>query len=661
MTRAKADFVEILMTAAEAGVTDDLKGALYLQALAARPEDERLLQSVQARIQQAALRQCMQKTLFKTPVCMTGDFSLGNHPRGEARIQFPSLASHLLQVGGSGAGKTCNFFFWLHQAISLSGGVWVFDFFKREFRDLVPTVKGQDRELFVLRWQHFPFNPLEVPEAVHPTEWANIVSDLFTSTLGVPPVARNILRTAIMTLYRAHSVFEGSKHPPTLRELAEAIRQAKAHDAARHAILGRIETLLEVAGEVLDHRRGLPLRQLERVSCLFELDGLGLLYQNFMTACLLAAAFSRRVAANDSASPLLVSLDEGQRLYSKSVAASTEGPSFITLMTSLVRAMNIMLVVGVQTTDDLSRTIVSNSATKVLGRCGDMEDYRRMGRSMGLSGEQMEWCKVNLRPGLFIAKLTYGEHQHPFLLQMPLVKLSRRFTDAEAIASGQALHRLLGWQPEAPQTVSAPEATASGLTKDETRFLEAVLTHPYRHSSRIAPELGISQSKALKLRKALCGKGYLKEWKIDSGQRGSMVLLVPLRTVEGAEILKENSQGRGGPLHHFALGCIEAALASEGWSTCREVCFDSGSDRTFIDLLAERAGEPSRFIEFELRPDYAGTNIRKALSVGAGPIDVVVATRKVAKAIQHKADKELLPAERTRVRISMLSAFVSEC
>ena len=171
----------------------------------------------------------------------------------------------------------------------------------------------------------------------------------------------------------------------------------------------------------------------------------------------------------------------------------------------------------------------------------------------------------------------------------------------------------------------------------------------------------VALSKALKLRKALCGKGYLKEWKIDSGQRGSMVLLVPLRTVEGAEILKENSQGRGGPLHHFALGCIEAALASEGWSTCREVCFDSGSDRTFIDLLAERAGEPSRFIEFELRPDYAGTNIRKALSVGAGPIDVVVATRKVAKAIQHKADKELLPAERTRVRISMLSAFVSEC
>ena len=68
MKQDNNSFVNILMAASEAGLTNDLKGALYLQALAARPDDERLMRSVQARIQRAAMGQSMKQSLFQIPI-----------------------------------------------------------------------------------------------------------------------------------------------------------------------------------------------------------------------------------------------------------------------------------------------------------------------------------------------------------------------------------------------------------------------------------------------------------------------------------------------------------------------------------------------------------------------------------------------------------------
>ena len=399
------------------------KDVLYLHALVTRPNDQYLARSMQYRTQMALARQSFQHSLFVDPTGMQGNFILGSHPGGIPYIPFEELTSHLLILGGTGAGKTNNFNFWLLQALFLARGIWIFDFFKREYRHLMPLAAKINREMYVLRWRQLPYNPLEVPDAVFPLEWANNIADLFTSTLGVPPVARNILRVEINALYKQYGIYDGSTRYPTLRELAGRIRGIKANDAAKQAILNRLDTLLDTAGEMLDFRKGLPLKALENMICVFELDGLGLAYQCFITACWLAAPFSRRVASGNEQKHLLISLDEGQRIFSKSLASSSEGPSFISLMTSLVRAENIMLQVGVQTVDDLSRTIISNSATKILGRCGDQEDFHRMGRSMGLTAEQIEWCKFNLKPGLFVAKLNYGNNLHPFLLETPYVQI----------------------------------------------------------------------------------------------------------------------------------------------------------------------------------------------------------------------------------------------
>ncbi len=665
MSKSSAGFMELLCQAVSAGVLPELspRGLLDFHALAARPDDRRLAASVKRRIELATFRHKFQKPVFPIPAGMQGDLVLGRTESGEARIPFKALTAHLLQLGSTGSGKTINSFFWILQALLLAAGIWIFDFFKREYRGLASLAQKMNRKLYVVRWQDFPFNPLEVPRGVHPMEWINTVADLFTSTLAVPPVARNILRRALAEIYKRNSVLTGSANYPTLQDLANGIRRGKQNNAARQAILDRLDTLLAVAGGMLDHHRGLPIEALEGHAVVFELDGLGRIYQDFVVACLLSAAFSRRVATRDNARTLLVSLDEGQRLYSQRVESGGEGPSFITMMTSLVRAQNMMLLVGVQSTHDLARSIQSNSSTKILGRCGDQEDYNRMGRSMGLTREQIEDCKFRLEPGLFVAKLNYGDHQHPFLLRIPLVKVPQTFSDADAKESARRLRDALGWSPDCPSVIEVcalgPEDAREILTADEKRFIECVEVQPYHPSGIYASISRFSPRKAIRLRKDLCRKGLLREWPIDTERGGRKTLaLVPTESSNG-EGQETESPGRGGILHKFAIGCIEASLHADHWVTQREVPFDAGGKTSFVDLVATRPDE-ELYVEFELRADYAGINIQKDLAAGLEHILVVTATRKVEQSIRDNLSQVLSSGEINRIGFTLLSSFMKE-
>ena len=235
-------------------------------------------------------------------------------------------------------------------------------------------------------------------------------------------------------------------------------------------------------------------------------------------------------------------------------------------------------------------------------------------------------------------------------------------SDADVEASAHRLRSVLNWTADKP--VMLPESLAAKvalapevLGADHEGFLKAVVSNPYRPSSKIAPDLGISHRKAISLRKDLCREGRLKEWAIDSQRGGQkVVLLVPLQE-SGCE-RSDNNPGRGGALHKFAIGCTEASLTTDRWTCQREAPFTVGAETTFVDLVAERSCGEKLFVEFELRPDYAKTNVRKDLAVGTQRIMIVTATRKCRNAIKKGLLQTLSPAEFSRVGFSLLSSFI---
>ncbi len=100
---------------------------------------------------------------------------------------------------------------------------------------------------------------------------------------------------------------------------------------------------------------------------------------------------------------------------------------------------------------------------------------------------------------------------------------------------------------ESGETSAAVAAAASSSFADEReyRFCKAVLDHPLQPSSRYTKLAGVSSKTAVKIRRALAAKGFIREQIVDSSGRGrSTILLEPLEA--GRAALAGHESGRDG-------------------------------------------------------------------------------------------------------------------
>lgn len=100
---------------------------------------------------------------------------------------------------------------------------------------------------------------------------------------------------------------------------------------------------------------------------------------------------------------------------------------------------------------------------------------------------------------------------------------------------------------ESSETDAAVASVASSLFADqrEYRFCKAVVDHPLQPSSQYPKLTGVSSKTAVKLRRALVAKGFIREQIVDSGGRGrSTILLEPLEA--GRAALAGHESGRDG-------------------------------------------------------------------------------------------------------------------
>ena len=93
--------------------------------------------------------------------------------------------------------------------------------------------------------------------------------------------------------------------------------------------------------------------------------------------------------------------------------------------------------------------------------------------------------------------------------------------------------------------VVPPLASSSFSDEREYRFCKAVADHPLWPSSRYPKLAGVSSKTAVKIRRALVAKSFVRERIVDSGGKGrSTILLEPLEACRTA--LTEHESGKGG-------------------------------------------------------------------------------------------------------------------
>jgi hypothetical protein len=232
----------------------------------------------------------------------------------------------------------------------------------------------------------------------------------------LPPRASKLLQTAIMQLYERRGMLRGSRDYPTLFDLREEIASDQnSNPPARHAIVDALDPLLLSVGPIFRYRIGWATEDLARFVIVFELGGIPESAKNLILNMLLLAEFASRIArgVSNPSMDLWICCDEAARLTS----ASNPVCGLSDLM-GLIRGSGIGLDLSVQSAD-IAASILSNTATKTIGRCGSAADYEVMAAAMGLSAGQKLWLRTHLVPGLFVGQLGEGSWREPFVFRVP--------------------------------------------------------------------------------------------------------------------------------------------------------------------------------------------------------------------------------------------------
>lgn len=491
---------------------------------------------------------------FRVPHLKHGDVIAGTDQQGNVlRYPLQFLNAHVLTVGGSGSGKTTRARFTILQVAPRVRGCWLFDFRKREYAPLRPFFAKLGLQLLVVPAHKLRVNPLQVPAAVHPSDWASRVADMLVQVFDLPPRATKLLHVTLLQLYSESSARGSSDRFPTLFDLREAIAaSADANPQAKLAIIDSLDpVLLSLGPSVLAYRRGWNSDDLANRHLVFELDRVAEVDKDLILNSLLLPEFTSRVAKGVSNVPmnLFISCDEALRL----VAASSPRSSMADLL-GLIRGTGIGLDLSVQSSEVLP-SILSNTATKFIGRCGSATDYERFASAMGLTNEQRRWLSLNLQPGLFVGQLGEGAWRHPFVVRIPPIRMPSsvptiRSDDDRGLQDLLSLPVIAApefhnWRPDGkgPDVAANPEQeteSRTGLSDAASRFLTAVVDHPGLASGAYVRLAGISTRHAAPIRHQLVELGYIREHSVATNKRGrpSIVLEPTSAGVEAARSLR---------------------------------------------------------------------------------------------------------------------------
>jgi hypothetical protein len=529
---------------------DDPHGQALLRLYHAGKLDDTTRAMLYGRVERCMRRQGMSGSPFDIPQLYEGDhiFGLGMDVRPLLTfLQFRN--GHSLTISGSGGGKTTKSIFDAMQILVHVLGAWLMDMRKREFRKLIGPMAKRGVTIQVVPAHQMKFNIFQVPLGVDARQWAAQLADLLIEVLGLPGRASKLIQTTIHRLYHQRGIFQGSENFPTLFELRDAIaHDSEANPQARLAIVDTLDPLLVSMGPVFAYRKGWSSHDLARLRLIFEFGGIPESAKNLLLNALLMAEFTSRIARGISNPQLSlwICCDEARRLCSSTGQGGTPGPLDDSI--GLIRGSGIAFDAAVQSASDLSPNILSNTAIKCVGRCGSAADYELIGRCMGLTAEQIQWCQFNLTPGLFVGQLGDGDWRYPFLFRIP--KDPDRFFadlpnqqalpiddgdinkvddvwDLPTVPAPEFLHGL-ETPPVLDTTVPTANTTPSpdGFDESEIRFLKAVVEKPGLISSAYVKLAGLGARKAKIIRERLAMDGFLRVDAVATGKRGRNSLIL---------------------------------------------------------------------------------------------------------------------------------------
>ena len=656
MNKAQKNPIELLKRAVK--LPDGISANDYrkFRILFAKDYDARIYAGLESSIASREFYQELNTNPFKKPGRMEGDIILGRNPRGINRYDSKYATSHLLGIGATGVGKTVFLVFLLLQYLLIASGMWIFDFIKRELRGFKRLAERARRQVIVCRHEMLRINLLD-PQGTDPSLYANTSAEFLTLNLGLPTVAKLILKICIIRLYeRLGLLINPNAEPPILSELIDEVKRFDGNKAAKEAISIRLEALLANKRQVFNVRRGMPIRQLAHKFIVWEFDGLETLYQNLIASYLICMLFLQRVQSRSN-ELVIIALDEASRFYSKKIESTNEGPSYISMMTNTVRKMHIALFVFTQTCWDLGNSIIANSGIKVLFRVGSAQDYDIFGRAMGLTSQHTQWAKTNHTIGTPIIKMGFG-WQEPFLNRVPLIQIPENVSDAEVRESAQPLLDMVP-KPVVPKLLLPEHClqtkdadSRESLSPSDKSLYENILYNPEIASATERYRMaGLTAKQGIAAKKSLIQKNLVKETPVESGRRARAQLFL--------EVINKNAGGRlGKGLHKHLRNKAKLWYVKQECTTEVECPILIDGRQIFVDLAVIWPDGRTEAVEVETNDsNRAIDNIKKNIAAGFNVISVLTPNRKVRDALKKRMVKQIEGKYQSWIKFPSISFY----
>jgi len=442
-----------------------------------------------------------------------GTIFQGDIPVGNFKINKRFMVRHCALYAQTGHAKSTVLYCIQDQLIREGIGFLFFDM-KKDGRALLRKFK----ELVVLPWYSFPWNPLRPPPGMPIKAWWANFSQICGYSFGWFVASSNYLHEHLDIL---HDRYEETGRLPTLHHLHASIaqttestrRKSEYHDSVEN----RISTLISIFGDNLNVSEGIPLEKLCDLPCAIELHGLRPAEANWLVELILSWIYFYRLYQDQRGEELrhVIFVDECHRIFDKSKefreTAIEMGTPIISIFPSQFRDFGTSLILASQQPSQVMNTVHSNTLIKIVGNLSSGLDIQAVAEAMGLD-EELKDCIHKLKRARWIVRMSDG-YTEPFLIETPDYSVERNVTDEEVL---ERLNSTFGkYLPKIPKQPAEeepkPKIILPQLSDDAWSLLIDVNSHPFKGLTARYNDLNFSGRRASSAKDELIQKGLAME------------------------------------------------------------------------------------------------------------------------------------------------------
>lgn len=540
-------------------------------------------------------------------------------------INPDSLTTHFLCSGATGTGKTTianRIIIGLDKMNKKSICIDV----KRDTRHLIRQIPFL---VIKLPNPYLKWNILNPPPGVQRRAWHMSVIRQFVETTFLAEAVESLLQEYLDWLSKKNENVN-------FYELYNFIKSRKATSLRERNWLAsaqnRLGALISTFSNMLNTRERFPLQELTaQYNICFEIDQAGQ-FGSFFASLIPSYMFIYRLVNNLRGNELknAIFFDEAIVVVGKTIVkrhSLMADPALLSLI-RLGREFGLGCLFFTNHPSAIDDTVKAQSGIKILMRLGHYPDIFDIGKSMGLTKEQMD-CIIDAPAGVGIVK-KFGVS--PFLCQFENFVFEKNVTDKEIEENNSKLIKGTKFEPffknssttsifirklnpeESPKTVLI-------LNSDEKAFLYDIYNKPLLSITERYKSLGLSSGKGTRIVKSLISKDLCKIVEINLGGRGGVSKFIEI-TKQGYDTIEIPAlkYTRGTGFEHWFWQNKIAENLKKIDST--EIIIEKNLNDKFIDVLVEHVKDNKKTriaieISITSTPDNEKENIIKDLESGA--------------------------------------------